>query len=80
MEKTQQPLVFREDDFDRLPPPSQVDEAIVRRQTTYWKDVWRTFKKNRTAVISLAAIACSRKVFPSPDCPLSTRSLGCCAG
>ena len=57
MEKTQQPLVFREDDFDRLPPPSQVDEAIVRRQTTYWKDVWRTFKKNRTAVISLAAIA-----------------------
>ncbi len=57
MEKTQQPLVFREDDFDRLPPPSQVDEAIVRIQTTYWKDVWRTFKKNRTAVISLAAIA-----------------------
>ena len=57
MEKTREPVVFRADDFDRLPPPSQTDAAIVRKQTTYWKDVWRTFKKNRTAVISLIAIA-----------------------
>ena len=50
-------MVFRSDDFDRLPPPSRTDAAIARKQTTYWKDVWRTFRKNRTAVVSLIVIS-----------------------
>ena len=48
--------VFLDDDFEKLPPPSGVDADIARKQTTYWKDVWRTFRKNRTAVISLIVI------------------------
>lgn len=57
MEKDPKAMAFQADDFDRLPPPSRVDAAIVRRQTTYWKDVWRTFRKNRTALISLFVIS-----------------------
>ncbi len=56
MENDRSAVSFRPDDFERLPPPSAVDAAIVRQQTTYWKDVWRTFRKNRTALISLLVI------------------------
>ena len=57
MVNIEKPAAFQADDFDRLPPPSQTDAPIARKQTTYWKDVWRTFKKNRTAVVSLIFIA-----------------------
>ena len=58
MENAKEKMIFQADDFDRLPPPSQTDAAIARKQTTYWKDVWRTFKKNRPAAVSLAVIFC----------------------
>ena len=34
-----------------------LDPEKVRKKTTYWKDVWRNFKKNKAAFISLFVIA-----------------------
>lgn len=46
-------LTFLENDFAPLPKDSFNSEAIARPQTTYVKDVWRNFKKRKTAVVSL---------------------------
>ena len=40
-------------DFDRLPEGYFDAEKINRKTTTYAKDVWRTFKKNKVALVCL---------------------------
>ncbi|MBQ8161597.1 MAG: ABC transporter permease [Clostridia bacterium] len=47
---------FSPDDFDTLPPPSQTEAPIVRKQISYWRGVWLTFRKNKTALVSLVII------------------------
>ena len=42
--------------FDRVGEFAYQDPASGRKKTTYWKDVWRSFKKNRAAVASLFVI------------------------
>lgn len=49
-------LVFRDDDFEALQHDGSEGEVIARKQTTYVKDVWRSFKKNKAAVVSLIAM------------------------
>jgi len=46
-------LIFMEDDFEPLPPNTLKADEIVRKPTTYAKDVWRTFSKNRVAFVSM---------------------------
>ena len=47
---------FRRDDFVS-PPPGMFDaEEMARPETTYFQDVWRTFKKRKTAVVSLGIL------------------------
>lgn len=48
---------FTMDDFQRLPEHDPQMEGIGRKPTTYWADVWRTFRKNRIALVSLAVLA-----------------------
>jgi len=50
-------MIFRENDFEPLPMDEAAAEVIARKQTTYAKDVWRSFRKNKAAVISLVAIS-----------------------
>lgn len=40
-------------DFERIALGSLDTEQMVRPQTTYFKDVWRNFKKRKTALVSL---------------------------
>lgn len=47
---------FRPDDFAAAAPGSLDQEAIVRRPTTYWKDVWRTFRANKVALVSMIVL------------------------
>ncbi len=46
-------IVFEENAFEPLPEGSLDQDEIVRKKTTYIGDVWRNFKKNKPAVISL---------------------------
>ena len=46
-------MIFDANAFDPLPEGSLEQDQIVRKKTSYWGDVWRTFKKNKPAVISL---------------------------
>ena len=48
---------FLEDDFCSLPEDRFDRDAIVRKPTTYFKDVWRNFCKNKVALVSLGIIA-----------------------
>lgn len=50
-------MTFDEHAFDPLPQGSMEQDQIARKKTTYLKDVWRNFKKNKPAVISLAVMA-----------------------
>lgn len=47
---------FAPEDFQRVAGISEGDPASVRKKTTYQKDVWRSFKKNKAAVASLFVI------------------------
>lgn len=47
---------YLHDDFEPLPPDALTQEEIARPQTTYLKDVWRSFKKRKTAVLGLIVI------------------------
>lgn len=48
---------FEADDFEALPENEKQADVISRKPTTYWKDVWRSFCKNKTAVGSLVILA-----------------------
>ncbi len=43
-------------DFDAMGPDVLAQEEIARPQTTYLKDVWRSFCKRKTAVFGLAVV------------------------
>lgn len=45
--------VFEPNDFDPIPESDRHVDTVVRQSTTYVKDVWRTFCKRKTAVVSL---------------------------
>jgi hypothetical protein len=47
---------FKDSDFLPLEKNTLDADAVVRKKTTYIKDVWRSFRKNKAAVISLAAM------------------------
>jgi oligopeptide transport system permease protein len=47
---------FRDDDFKPLQKDAYEGDAVARPQTSYLKDIWRSFKKNKAAVISLVAV------------------------
>lgn len=44
-------------DFDALLPDTLNREEIARPETTYFKDVWRTLRKRKTALVSLVILA-----------------------
>ena len=58
MEKQQEENMqeFSADDFDTLSRDSLSQDVMVRKPTTYVKDVWRNFRKNKVAVVSLVII------------------------
>lgn len=43
---------FLPDDFAPLPKGALDQDEIVRKPTTYVKDVWRAFRKNKVALVS----------------------------
>ncbi len=45
-----------ETDFLPLPPDTLEADAVVRKSTSYAADVWRNFRKRRTAVVSFAIL------------------------
>lgn len=47
---------FEADDFDPVPADADAGDVIVRKKTTYVKDVWRNFRKNKPAMISLVVM------------------------
>lgn len=49
-------MTFEEQDFAPLPEDEKNNEAIARKKTSYWKDVWRNFKKNKAAIVSLVVM------------------------
>lgn len=48
--------VFTAEDFKRLTDAEKSGEGSLRPQTSYWKDVWRTFKANKVALVSLIVL------------------------
>jgi oligopeptide transport system permease protein len=44
---------FLNNDFESIQTDGFEGDVIARKQTTYVKDVWRSFKKNKVAVVSL---------------------------
>lgn len=54
---TAEKIEFEENAFDHLAEGSLEQDQIARKNTTYLKDVWRNFKKNKPAVISLFVMA-----------------------
>ncbi len=44
-------------DFEPIGGEIGLDPESKRKKTTYWKDVWRNFKKNKAAFVSLFVIA-----------------------
>ena len=50
-------MLFDENAFDALPQGTLDQEKIARKKTTYLKDVWRNFKKNKPAGVSLFVMA-----------------------
>jgi oligopeptide transport system permease protein len=53
LEKQEWEEVFPEDAFAPLPEENKNRELLVRKNTSYWKDVWRNFRKNKVALVSL---------------------------
>jgi len=47
---------YLNNDFEQLPPDAFAREEIARPQTTYIKDVWRSFRKRKTAVFGLVVV------------------------
>ena len=47
---------FAVDDFEPAGENASLKEALVRKPTTYWKDVWRTFRGNRVALVSMCIL------------------------
>ena len=54
---TTENMKFADDAFAPLPEGALDQDQIVRKKTTYIKDVWRNFKKNKAAMISLLIMA-----------------------
>lgn len=48
---------FDEHDFDPIPESDRHVDAVARESTTYLKDVWRTFRRRKTALVSLVIMA-----------------------
>ncbi len=48
---------FTRSDFRPLSEAEKLTDVSLRPQTSYWKDVWRTFRENKIATISLIAMA-----------------------
>ncbi len=44
------------EDFEKLPENYFAQDVMVRKPTTYVKDVWRNFRNNKVAVVSLILI------------------------
>lgn len=49
-------MIFDDNAFEALPDEKKNSECIARKKTSYGKDVWRNFKKNKAALISLGII------------------------
>ena len=47
---------YLENDFEAMGPDAFAQEEIARPQTTYLKDVWRSFCKRKTAVFGLVVV------------------------
>lgn len=47
---------YLENDFEAMGPDAFAQEEIARPQTTYLKDVWRSFCKRKTAVFGLVVL------------------------
>lgn len=47
---------YLNNDFEQLPADAFSREEIARPQTTYLKDVWRSFRKRKTAVFGLVVV------------------------
>jgi len=45
------------DDFSPLPEDTLEADAVVRKSTTYASDVWRDFRRRKTAMVSLVVLA-----------------------
>lgn len=48
---------FEENDFDILPANSFAQDVMVRKQSSFFKDVVRTFGQNKVAVVSLITLS-----------------------
>ena len=48
---TTKEIKFADDAFSPLPEGALDQDQIARKKTTYFKDVWRNFKKNKPAVM-----------------------------
>lgn len=57
MEENKELEQFELNDFDALPEGTFDAERISRATTTYFKDVWRTFKSNKIALVALFVMA-----------------------
>lgn len=49
-------FTYLQDDFQPLPADALAQEEIARPQTTYLKDVWRSFRGRTTALAGLAVV------------------------
>lgn len=54
--ETMEDTEFLADDFEEIPENYFSKDSMVRKPTTYVKDVWRNFCKNKVAVVSLVVI------------------------
>lgn len=52
----QNKTVFTQDDFDFVEPKEFEQDKMVRKPTTYAKDVWRNFCGRKTAVVGLVVL------------------------
>ncbi|MCI8525325.1 MAG: ABC transporter permease [Oscillospiraceae bacterium] len=53
----QENVVFAARDFDPIPAEARQVDKVARKSTSYLRDVWRTFCKRRTALVSLIVMA-----------------------
>ena len=57
MNKKNDTIKFAPDDFAPLPDSEKNGEQLARKKTSYWRDVWRNFRKNKAAMASLVLMA-----------------------
>jgi len=50
-------FTYKEDDFEALPADVLDSEQIFRPHTTYLSDVWRSFRKRKTALVSFIILS-----------------------